>query len=101
MQNADHHGEAPLAIDCRIDAGTLSITVLDRGSGVDLALIEKPGAPFLQGATSRLAGRSGLGLASARRVAVQHAGSIRFSNRDDGGFAAVLSIPLTISRNDN
>jgi two-component system, OmpR family, osmolarity sensor histidine kinase EnvZ len=101
MENAVHHGREPFAIKCGVDAGRLSVAILDRGDGVDPAILEKLGTPFMQAEASRKAGRSGLGLASALRVAAQHAGSIRFSNRDGGGFSATLSIPATTSRSGN
>jgi two-component system, OmpR family, osmolarity sensor histidine kinase EnvZ len=92
MENAVQHGREPFAIECRLDPDRLSVAILDRGDGVDPAILKKLGTPFLQAEVSRKPGRSGLGLASAQRVAAQHAGAIRFSNRDQGGFAAVLSI---------
>jgi two-component system, OmpR family, osmolarity sensor histidine kinase EnvZ len=98
MENAVHHGREPFAIECGLDAGRMSVAILDRGDGVDSVILEKLGTPFMQAEASRKAGRSGLGLASALRVAAQHGGSIRFSNRDDGGFTAAMSIPLTTSR---
>lgn len=93
MDNAQHHGQAPFELLCRYEPAALSIAVLDRGRGVDPTLLGKLGTPFRQAASSRLPGRSGLGLASALRVAVQHGGSIRFANREGGGFAATLALP--------
>jgi len=41
---------------------------------------------------------TGLGLALAREIAEAHGGQIRLANRDDGGLAVTLILPLPSPR---
>jgi signal transduction histidine kinase len=69
------------------------ISVLDRGPGVpqeSLARIVEPGV------TTKPDG-SGLGLTLARALVQQHGGDLRLENRGDGGFAAQVELPLSLS----
>lgn len=100
MENARLHGREPFSVACEVSRDRLVVRVLDRGEGVDPTLIGRLGTPFLQASPSREPGRSGLGLASAVRVARQHGGDVVFAGRDGGGFEAALTIPL-IARSDS
>jgi two-component system, OmpR family, osmolarity sensor histidine kinase EnvZ len=69
--------------------------VRDSGAGVDSLLMECLGEPFVRGDASRPSdGGVGLGLAIASRFARQHEGQLRFANRPEGGFEAILTLPL-------
>lgn len=70
--------------------GKARLRVLDRGCGIDPAEHERLFEPFR---TSRAEG-SGLGLALARRVAVEHGGNCCLRTRESGGTEAVLEFDL-------
>lgn len=66
------------------------IRILDRGHGLDPKL---SGRLFDAFVTGRASG-TGLGLAQVRRVAEEHGGSIRLSDRKGGGAVAELRLPM-------
>ena len=70
--------------------GVVNIRVADNGPGFDTAAIEQVFDPYV---TSKPKG-TGLGLAIVKKLVEEHAGTIRASNRRDGG--AVISIRLPI-----
>jgi two-component system sensor histidine kinase CpxA len=77
-------------IDVDGDEGEARLQVLDRGPGVppeDLPHIFEPFHGEGSGA--------GLGLAIAHRVIRLHGGRIAAENREDGGFAVTISLPLS------
>jgi two-component system sensor histidine kinase HydH len=66
------------------------IVVLDDGAGMDPALLEcacEPGISTKQGA-------AGLGLTIARALIEQHGGTLTLRNRDRGGLAAEIELPV-------
>ena len=86
-------GEAVLSI--RTDAGYAVIQVKDRGPGVPAELAELIFEPFyrLPGA-SEGEGGVGLGLALVKSITLRHGGSVRCSNRPDGGVCFEVPLPL-------
>jgi signal transduction histidine kinase len=74
----------------------LSIRVLDTGPGVSGEVMEQLFTPF-QGADAELArkhGGNGLGLWVSMGYAEMHEGDIRIVNREGGGCAAELRLPI-------
>ncbi|MFH0880116.1 MAG: two-component system sensor histidine kinase CreC [Lentisphaerota bacterium] len=84
-----------VSLSVQVSQGRAQVMVEDTGSGIpDYALdkifdrfysLQRPG----DGRKS-----SGLGLALVKQVAALHGGSIRISNRPEGGARAVLDLPL-------
>ncbi|MEM7482732.1 MAG: ATP-binding protein [Acidobacteriota bacterium] len=66
------------------------ITVADTGPGVPPELLGRIFDPYF----STHASGTGLGLPIARRVATEHGGTIQARNRDSGGLAVTITIPL-------
>lgn len=73
--------------------GRVEIHVLDRGPGIDPALLRSI-EPFIQGdqSSTRTKGGLGLGLFAASRLAAALGGSIAFCARAGGGTDAVLDL---------
>jgi signal transduction histidine kinase len=65
------------------------IDVLDRGSGMNDAVLTNALVPFY---STKRSG-TGLGLALAREIAEAHGGRITLANRDGGGLAVTLILP--------
>ena len=87
-------GELNITIHQNRDATQL--TVADRGTGIPADALSHLFEPFF---TTKSAG-TGLGLAIVERIAASHGGAITAANRDNGGAAFTLTIPLhTPSRN--
>lgn len=68
----------------------LRIEVLDRGSGMNEAVLQNALTPFYS--TKR--NGTGLGLALAREIVEAHDGRISLRNRDSGGLCVTLLLPL-------
>jgi two-component system, NtrC family, nitrogen regulation sensor histidine kinase NtrY len=80
------------AIELQISlvGGEQRIEVRDRGPGMSETVLTQAVLPFYS--TKR--NGTGLGLALAREIAEAHGGRIRLSNREGGGLAVMLALPL-------
>lgn len=65
------------------------VTVTDNGCGMDPAVLERIGDPFV---TTKDSG-TGLGLFVARKVAEDHGGSISFHSEEGSGTTVVVTLP--------
>ncbi|CAN5645610.1 hypothetical protein BH11PLA2_BH11PLA2_49550 [soil metagenome] len=74
----------------RMDGNRVSLTVSDTGPGIDPAIADRLFTPF---ATTKVTG-TGLGLALARRIAVDHDGTLIAANSPDGGAVFTLTLPV-------
>jgi len=93
IANARRHGAPPYRLELSQSANTVRFAVADHGPGVPTALLPLLGEPFVRGNSARSdALGSGLGLASVRRVAMAHSGSLDLENLPGTGFLAVLTI---------
>ncbi|HVJ39748.1 MAG TPA: ATP-binding protein [Stenotrophomonas sp.] len=68
----------------------LRIEVLDRGNGMNEAVLQNALMPFYS--TKR--NGTGLGLALTREIVEAHGGRISLQNRNDGGLCVVVLLPL-------
>ncbi|UPG94617.1 ATP-binding protein [Luteibacter aegosomatissinici] len=95
VRNATRHGAAPFALAVERAGKEAHVEIRDGGVGVPPDVLAHLGEPFVQGNAARSnAVGSGLGLASVRRTAEQHGGSLRLRNLPAGGFAATLVLPV-------
>jgi signal transduction histidine kinase len=81
-------GAVELAV--ALDGGAVVLTVLDRGAGLPAMSRARLFEPF----STTKAGGTGLGLALAHKAALAHGGTLTVSDREGGGTAARLSVPL-------
>lgn len=74
------------------------IQVMDRGPGVPAESLPRLFAPFFrpEAARSRSSGGSGLGLAITKRCVEACGGSITAANREGGGLAVTIRLPLQL-----
>ncbi len=78
----------------------LIVTVADRGPGIPPDELDSIFEPFVQSSlTKDGSGGTGLGLAIARRIVQAHGGWLRARNRDGGGAAFQLWLPLAEAEN--
>ncbi|MFK3739605.1 sensor histidine kinase [Massilia sp. TN1-12] len=91
LKNAHESGSRPddVALQVRRVQDLLRIDVLDRGSGMNDAVLTNALVPFY---STKRSG-TGLGLALAREIAEAHGGRITLSNREGGGLAVTLILP--------
>lgn len=81
-------GEVFLNLRCQQDV--VRIEVLDRGSGMNEAVMSNALVPFY---STKRSG-TGLGLALTREIIEAHDGRITLNNREGGGLAVALFLPL-------
>jgi nitrogen fixation/metabolism regulation signal transduction histidine kinase len=92
LKNAHESGSAPddVELGVRRVQDAVRIDVLDRGAGMSDAVLANALVPFY---STKRSG-TGLGLALAREIAEAHGGRILLSNREGGGLAVTLILPL-------
>ena len=100
LENAREHAPGALVVvRLRATAERVEITVADRGPGVPPDRLDRIFDRFFMADPSRRGG-SGLGLAIASEHAALLGGRLRTRNRDGGGLAIELILPVTQSLHD-
>jgi nitrogen fixation/metabolism regulation signal transduction histidine kinase len=91
LKNAHESGSAPDEVELQVRRvqDLLRIEVVDRGSGMNEAVLTNALVPFY---STKRSG-TGLGLALAREIAEAHGGRILLSNREGGGLAVTMILP--------
>ncbi len=92
LNNAADASPHRVDITARWDAQSLYVAVTDRGSGVAPDHIDMLGRAFF---TTKAPGQgTGLGLVLAASTVSRLGGTVRWSNRGDGGLCAEIRLPL-------
>ncbi|MFC0397280.1 ATP-binding protein [Paraburkholderia rhizosphaerae] len=95
MHNAVTHGKTGLSVRTWQEGRSACVGVTDEGPGVPGELLAHLVQPFKRGPQYKgKAAGAGLGLAIANQIAVQHGGKLTLATRSEGGFEAVLELPL-------
>jgi nitrogen fixation/metabolism regulation signal transduction histidine kinase len=91
LKNAHESGSWPDHVELQIRRvqEVVRIDVLDRGSGMNDAVLTNALVPFY---STKRSG-TGLGLALAREIAEAHGGRITLANREGGGLAVTMILP--------
>lgn len=95
MDNAERHGAAPFEASLGCDGNNLLICISDHGAGVDAALLDRLGQPFLRGDQARTSAGNGLGLSIVKRAVEVHGGTLQLRNNGAAGFAATIRLPVS------
>jgi two-component system nitrogen regulation sensor histidine kinase NtrY len=91
LKNAHESGSNPEQVELHVKCalGMLRIEVMDRGQGMNDAVLTNALVPFY---STKRSG-TGLGLALAREIAETHGGRITLGNREGGGLTVALILP--------
>lgn len=102
IENARRYGKTAgsdttrIDIACRTEGTQAIIDIADHGSGVPEAELERLLRPFTRLDSARgQANGAGLGLAIVERIVKRHNGSLKLSNKTDGGLRVRIAMPIT------
>ena len=84
-------GDRPIAVDLSHDRNTCTIRILDRGTGIAPHVRTHLFEPFY---TTKPEG-TGLGLSVVKRLIEMQGGTVRLIDREGGGTAAELQLPIS------
>ena len=96
VDNAARHGAGNVELAVELVGDRVEVTVADDGPGLGADLVETATTPFSRSGPARIGPGHGLGLAIVRAlVEEQQQGQLRLTNREGGGFAAVVELPIS------
>ena len=98
INNAKRYGAEPIEISTSVENKKLKICVADHGQGVPNDQIEELMQPFVRGDAARTIQGSGLGLAIVKRIVDIHQGELILHNREQGGFEAIICLPIQLKK---
>jgi two-component system sensor histidine kinase RegB len=90
LNNAADASPQPIEIFCRWDNSSFTLEIYDRGAGLSGEAALKAGSAFF---TTKKEGR-GLGLFLANATIERMGGTVRLLNREEGGAATELTLPV-------
>jgi two-component system sensor histidine kinase KdpD len=98
LANAISHApsRSPVEVNTDYKGDRLSISVSDRGPGLQTEATERIFEKFYRG-DERKPGGLGLGLSIARGFTEAHGGTLTAENRDGGGARFTISLPVTVT----
>jgi signal transduction histidine kinase len=88
--------QSTIVVRAQRGAANFSVTVIDRGPGVDSDEAERIFEKFSRGRRTNSTSGAGLGLSIARSLAELHGGSIRYQSAEGGGASFILTVPVGI-----
>ena len=94
---ATHAADSPVEVTVERAGDDASVTVADRGPGVDASALPHLFERFFKADRSRRSGSTGLGLAIAAENARLLGGRLEARNRDGGGLEVTLTLPVARS----
>lgn len=90
-------GQLGLFVHSSADGDHIELNVTDTGPGISSQILPRLFEPFATGKDTGL----GLGLVISKRIVEEHGGTIRGSNRSEGGASFVVRLPLRQSELQN
>lgn len=98
INNAKRYGAEPILVATYVESQHIKISITDHGEGVPEEQIKELMQPFVRGNAARTIQGSGLGLAIVKRIVDLHQGQITLRNLKEGGFEAIISLPITLNQ---
>ncbi|MGA8891832.1 MAG: HAMP domain-containing sensor histidine kinase, partial [Anaeromyxobacteraceae bacterium] len=97
VDNAERHGAGLLRLSVRSRPGRVVFEAEDTGPGFPEGELSRAFEPFQRRGSGSRDGRSlGLGLSLVRRIAVAHGGEAHARNREGGGAAVGIELPMAL-----
>lgn len=94
VENADRHGDGSIELSVVRATDVAEIVVADDGPGIPDGDLERIFDRFYRADPARSGPGFGLGLSIAKTIAEAHGGSIIVENRQGGGAAFTVTLPL-------
>jgi two-component system sensor histidine kinase KdpD len=100
LDNANKYAPADSCIEIQasVSGDRLRLRVADRGPGVPHAELARLFDKFYRISVPERAGGTGLGLSICKGIVEAHGGEIRAENRDGGGLAVEMDLPLSVRK---
>jgi len=98
LANAIRYGSGkPIGIETRVDAGTIRISIADRGIGIEVDAVDRIFGRFERAVSLRHFGGLGLGLYIAKQLAQAHGGNILVESTPGAGSTFTVTLPIEVS----